>query len=179
MVPEAIEVSDIVIDINQADDKGDSIDDIERNGHGWDEKTEEIFKTWIDKSREIKREVLVKLNANRTKYRRLNMISFVSSGASTLLATVGALISGDTAITLSSISAGTAFVTFITTSIIHNKALDSKIQSLSSYLATVTNLIAVLETELDMPMKLRKNADELTLTVSSIYTEILSRKDLS
>ena len=159
-------------------DKG-VVDDIVRDGHGWDEKTEKMFSVWIERSNVIREEVIVKLNYNKTKYRRLNLISFISSGASTLLATVGALLSGDEAITLSSISAGTAFITFVTTSMIHSNSLDSRIQSLSSYLAVVTNLIAVLETELDMPIKSRKNAEELVLSVSNIYTEILSRKDIS
>lgn len=175
MAAEDVAIAEIMLDIS---DKGDDLDNIERNGQGWDEKTEEMFKSWVERSRRIKQEVIVKLDSNRTKYRRLNLISFVSSGASTLLATLGALISGDKALTLSSISAGTAFVTFVTTSIIQNKSLDTKIQSLSSYLAVVMNLIAVLETELDMPLKMRKNADELTLSVSNIYTEILSRKDI-
>ena len=157
-------------------DKGYA-DDIERNGYGWDDKTEQTFITWTQKASVIRDNILVKLKANKAKYRRLNMISFVASGASTLLATIGALTTGSEAMVLSSISAGTAFVTFVTTSIIHSNSLDTTIESLSSYLSVVSGLIAILETELDMPVDSRKNAEELIKTVSPVYTEILSRKD--
>lgn len=153
----------------------DNINCIVRDGSGWDEKTEEVLNVWIFRLKHIRDDVNARLDSHRSKYHRYNMISCVASGTSTLFATFGAIVSDDLKLAFTAASAGTAFITFILTSLIQEKSLDSKIQDLSSHLSSISNLIAILETETELPLRMRKNADDLILSISTIYTDIMSK----
>nr|QBK84655.1 MAG: hypothetical protein LCDPAC01_01360 [Pithovirus LCDPAC01] len=161
-----------------ADLSGILIDDIGRDGKDWDDSAHETVHVWKNEMKKLECTYDYVLDSLQASIECYHTLSIAIGTMAIICGAIGYNYDNTTTrgfaiqiMTFVLTTLSTLFMGFT-----KRKTKLSRIKELSGYIIRISTFISVLSTELTLPLKLRKNANEFLITLTPTYKGIIAKK---